>query len=183
MSITDSEPPGCPEPAWVSMWMMRTRLSRAMSRSRPTSGFAICYPSSVARIIRAVPGRRKRSASLEQLDPHALARLDVAPLFLDHDEAVGLCHGGEDPGALRAGGTDLPPLGGVGEDPALELAPARPLAHALDGHRVELRREELAAPRQLPERGTDEEIEGEHGGHRVAGQPEEVGAPDAAERQ
>src|SRR5687767_32802 len=41
MSITDSEPPGCPEPAGVSIRMIWTRLSRAISRSRPTSGFAI----------------------------------------------------------------------------------------------------------------------------------------------
>jgi uncharacterized RDD family membrane protein YckC len=48
---------------------------------------------------------------------------------------------------------------------------------------VEARREELAPARQLPERRPHEEAEGQHGGHGIAGQPEEVGGADAPHRQ
>ncbi len=41
MSITESEPPGCPDPAWVSIRMICARPSRAMDSSFARSGFAI----------------------------------------------------------------------------------------------------------------------------------------------
>src|SRR5215813_3757441 len=41
-SITDSEPPGWPEPAWVSMRMICTRQARAMASSLVTSDIESC---------------------------------------------------------------------------------------------------------------------------------------------
>src|SRR3990167_7770843 len=91
-----------------------------------------------------------RSDEAERLHEDALAPRHVAPLFLDDDEAVGLGHGGEDAGALRAGGAHLPGLARVGQDAALELAPPRLLAQRLRGHGVEAGREEGTPARQVP---------------------------------
>src|SRR4029453_17382052 len=128
------------------------------------------------------PARRRAPRarlSLEQLHPHAVARAHVAPLFLDHDEAVGLRHRREDAVALRSGGAAPPLVVHVLEDAALELATPLALAHGLGGHRVEVGREERAPARALPQGGTDEEAEREHRRHRVAGQAEELRSSDA----
>src|SRR5262249_58507455 len=111
---------------------------------------------------------------LERLDPHGLARPDVAPLLLDHDEAVRRRHRGENARALGTGGAHLPVVASPGQDAALELAPADLLAERLRGRGVERLPEEVAPTRELPQGGADEEVEGEHGGHGIAGQAEEV---------
>ena len=75
------------------------------------------------------------------------------------------------------------PLAGIREDAALELAPARLLPHRLDRAARKRGPIELPAARQLPERRADEEVEGEHRGDRIARQPEELRAADAADGQ
>ena len=44
----------------------------------------------------------------ERLDPHGVAGRDVAPVFLEHDEAIARGHRGEDAGALWSRGARLP---------------------------------------------------------------------------
>src|SRR5712692_6293542 len=145
-----------------------------MTRSL-TSGFR---PS--IRSVRMAEGMRGGGLpGREGLDPNRLTRAHVAALLLDHDEAIRGRHRGQDARALGARGAHLPPVLSKGQDAALEFAAARPLAHALRGHGAERGHEELAPTGELPESRPHEEVEGQHGGDRIARQAEEVRAANA----
>src|SRR6185503_675647 len=123
-----------------------------------------------------------RSGQGERFDPYRIAWSDVARVLLDDDQAVGLGHRREDAGALWAGGRHLPVGVAIREEPALEFPPSALLLHRLRRHRAKSRDVELAPPGELPQRGANEEVEGQHRRNRVAGQAEEVGALDPAHR-
>src|SRR2546428_10609888 len=67
----------------------------------------------------------------ERLDPHGVAGLDVAVVFLDDDQAVARDHRADDARALGAGRPDLPAAVPVAQHAALELPPAALLPHRL----------------------------------------------------
>src|SRR5262245_18538547 len=121
------------------------------------------------------------SGPAERLDPNTFAGGHVAALLLDDDDAVRVRHAREDTRALGPRGLYLPAIVGVPEDAPLELTPTRLLPHRLEGDRMEARREQLAAPGDLVECRTHEEMEREHACDRVAGEPEEVRRADASD--
>src|SRR6266446_10247764 len=124
---------------------------------------------------------RLASDRAERLDPYGLAGRHVRALLFEHDEAVRLGHGGEDPRALRPRGPNLPSLARVRQDPALELASPDLLPHRLDGDGMKARAEQLTPPEELPEHRAHEEMEREHARHGVTGEAEEVGGADVAD--
>src|SRR5262249_26192161 len=89
------------------------------------------------------------SGPAERFDPDTLAGDYVTACLLHDDDAVGVRHRGQDAGALRPRGSDLPTVIAVAEDAALELAAAHLLPHGLEGNGMEARSEQLPAARDL----------------------------------
>src|SRR6476469_1716176 len=95
--------------------------ARAASRTIwPTTGFKLSTRSTVSRAPAVIS---------ERLDQHHVACRHVAALFLEHDQAVARDHRAQDARSLRPGGAHGPRVTLELEDAALELAPARLLAH------------------------------------------------------
>src|SRR5512132_374059 len=92
---------------------------------------------------------RADAAISEGLDQDHLARGHVAALLLEHDQAVARDHRAEDARSLRPGGAHGPRVALELEDAALELAPARLLAHGLRGSRGPRLREQPPPAREL----------------------------------
>src|SRR5215813_1907991 len=125
------------------------------------------------------PGRT--SLTDEGLHRHRLTSRHVSPVFLQHDQTVSGDHRRQDARALRPGRPDLPSAVGVLEDAALELPPARLLAHRLHRARLPGLGEQSTATGQLEERRAHEQHEGQRRSHGVARQPEEVSVADPAD--
>ena len=119
---------------------------------------------------------------VEDLHAHRIARLHVAALVLEHDEAVRLRHRAQHAGALAAGDAHRPrAVRAALEDAALELRAARFLPQRrLAGHAEERESAGVGAAGEREQCVAHEAVEGHHHRHRIPRQAEEPGAADRA---
>lgn len=111
------------------------------------------------------------SLSAQQLDRHPITGVQTFHFNRYVDQAIGLYHGREYPGALVAGCPDLEQSVLTCEDPAEEMSPIRPLGKFFLKDCFHNRPGVAAASAHFENGGPNQLLEGDHGRNRIPRKP------------